>query len=223
MSNQHVDKKITTKRPTSKKRFKIFWKVISNMLHFAFIFGIIIAAIQFANSENSKKSIFGYRVYYVMSSSMEPDLPVGSLILTEVMEPHELQMGDYITYYLPNKVKDYRTHQIIDILPNYKESGSPGFQTQGINLDKPDTDIVPGGLVVGKVVYSLPWAGYFFHWLTSNWIIVLVMIALMYILIWAMRRKKMESSTHETTYINQEDNQIREEEGEGGIKNNSTE
>ena len=43
--------------------------------------------------------LFGYTPYAVLSGSMEPEYPVGSLILVHSVDPGALQPGDDVTFY----------------------------------------------------------------------------------------------------------------------------
>ena len=43
--------------------------------------------------------LFGYHIYSVISGSMEPAIPTGSLVYIKEMEPEEMQTGDVIAFY----------------------------------------------------------------------------------------------------------------------------
>ena len=42
--------------------------------------------------------LFGIKTYYVVSGSMEPQIPVGSMIYVRECEPSKLKEGDIITF-----------------------------------------------------------------------------------------------------------------------------
>lgn len=56
--------------------------------------------------------LFGVQVYSVISGSMEPEYPVGSLIYVKEVKPSEVQVGDVITFVLSNKTP--ATHRVIE-------------------------------------------------------------------------------------------------------------
>ena len=43
--------------------------------------------------------VFGYQIYTVISGSMEPAIPVGSLLYIQKMEPEEVAEGEVVAYY----------------------------------------------------------------------------------------------------------------------------
>lgn len=96
-------------------------------------------------------SIKGVSIHRILTGSMEPELPQGSLIVTYRMDPQKLEIGDDITY-----MKDAETsitHKIVGIVEQYEETGERAFITQGITNSEPDKDPVPAVNVVGKVIF----------------------------------------------------------------------
>ena len=61
-------------------------------------------------------SVFGYRVFRVLTDSMTPTLEVGDVILVRDCEPEEIHNGDIITY--NGEVGSYRgksiTHRVVE-------------------------------------------------------------------------------------------------------------
>jgi signal peptidase len=87
----------------------------------------------------------------VCSGSMEPALPVGSVVVIKPVDPETLKLGDVICFDLsePPSV----THRIINIT---KE----GFITKGDANEDPDMWAVKKENVVGKVEMTIPYVGY---------------------------------------------------------------
>ena len=72
-----------------------------------------------------------YKVLVIRSDSMEPVLPVGSIVIAErVRDVSELRVGDIVTYKNP-AVPFTITHRIVEVT---KE----GFVTKGDNLEEAD-------------------------------------------------------------------------------------
>jgi signal peptidase len=93
----------------------------------------------------------------ILSGSMEPTMPVGSLAVVRPVETDEVQIGDVITY-LPNPEDPTAiTHRVIAIDNN--QDGTRTFTTQGDANDSPD-DPVQDFQVRGEVWYTIPWLGY---------------------------------------------------------------
>lgn len=99
------------------------------------------------------KLCFGFEMKAVMTSSMEPELPVGSLLVISPTDYDNIQIGDDITF-----VRDANltlvTHRVIS-----KDDETQKVTTQGIANNVPDTPTSYEN-VVGKVVWSIPYIGY---------------------------------------------------------------
>jgi signal peptidase I len=92
----------------------------------------------------------GYRPLVVLSGSMEPVMPTGSLILTKSIDPSAIRVGDVITFRLHNMnfASDLATHRVVAVA-----TGSAGreFVTQGDANSGPDMAPVPAADLVGRV------------------------------------------------------------------------
>ena len=63
-------------------------------------------------------TIFGVRPLVVVSGSMEPVLPVGSLVITEAVTPEEIEVGDVVGYWTGNRfigINPIILHRVIAI------------------------------------------------------------------------------------------------------------
>lgn len=58
--------------------------------------------------------LLGYEQYVVVSGSMEPAIPVGSLVMAKPAEPAELQVGDVIVFYTDRHVDTPVTHRVVE-------------------------------------------------------------------------------------------------------------
>lgn len=101
--------------------------------------------------------VFGFRVYGVLSGSMEPAYPTGSLIYVRNVNPDDLRIGDAITFSLsPNVIA---THRIVGIIPDENNPAFRRFQTKGDANRSVDTALVNPSNIIGKVAFSLPYLG----------------------------------------------------------------
>jgi len=94
----------------------------------------------------------------VLTSSMEPGLPPGTLIVIKGVLPEEIVIGDVLTYQITSGRPEVITHRVIAV-----ESDSDGelrFQMQGDNNGAPDNELVRPVQVKGKLWYSVPLVGY---------------------------------------------------------------
>lgn len=97
--------------------------------------------------------LLGYQSLAVLSGSMEPEIPVGSLVFAKETEPSALEVGDVITYKLSGTT--LVTHRVIE-----NDTVSGQLITQGDANDVADSNPVEYQNVVGKVTMHLPWLGY---------------------------------------------------------------
>lgn len=102
--------------------------------------------------------LVGLQVFAVLSSSMEPDYPTGSLVYVKEVDPAELEVGDVITFLLSHETT--ATHRIIEILPDENDPGTLWFRTKGDANEVEDTNPVQDANVVGTPVFVIPHLGY---------------------------------------------------------------
>ena len=105
----------------------------------------------------------GWRVNAVLSGSMEPELKVGSLVVTCPVEPEAIVVGDIITFRPVSVGENMITHRVIGI----GQSSSLYFETKGDANDKPDPFMVPAQNLIGKICFHAPSWGYFTEFLKT--------------------------------------------------------
>jgi len=164
-----VDGALTPDLPkASEKKRKKTGKIIADILFYGVLAALV--AVAFFISQGDKKPVFGYSFMNVITWSMEPEIPQGSLVIVKQVPKESIQIGDDITY-----TKDPETsvtHRVISITEDFENSGERGFETQGIANDTPDFDIVPAVNVVGVVQASVPLLGSGLAWLRNNLIML---------------------------------------------------
>ena len=117
----------------------------------------------------------GFSFFTVISSSMQNELPKGSLLLVQQVEPEELEVGDNITFI--RTWKTIITHKIVNTYENYRSSGVRGFQTRGTNNQSVDAEIVSEDNVIGKVIFSIPILGAVLDFISENIYVALIVFA----------------------------------------------
>ncbi len=95
--------------------------------------------------------LMGYEIYEVVSGSMEPEIPVGSILYVEETPPEEIEAGDVIAFMRNDTVVSHRVEE------NRYVEGK--FITKGDANSEEDTVPVPYDSLVGKSVYHLPVLG----------------------------------------------------------------
>ena len=96
----------------------------------------------------------GYGVYVVTSGSMEPGIPLGSLVVAQAVRPESIQPGEVITYALPDRVVTHRVESIAE------RDGRVVFVTRGDANPVADPWVVEPDGDVGAVDATLPLLGF---------------------------------------------------------------
>ncbi|WP_309621159.1 signal peptidase I [Salinibacterium sp.] len=94
----------------------------------------------------------------VLTSSMEPGLPPGTLIIVRPIDPENIVIGTVVTYQIRSGEPDVITHRVMEI--NTSTDGSRSFIFKGDNNSDPDPDPVLPLQIKGDVWYSIPWVGW---------------------------------------------------------------
>jgi len=89
----------------------------------------------------------------VYTGSMEPAIPVGSVVVIKPANPDTLKVGDIICFKIESESSTTVTHRIINITDE-------GFITKGDANEDPDQWIVKKENVIGKVIAVIPYLGY---------------------------------------------------------------
>lgn len=93
----------------------------------------------------------GYEIYNVVSGSMEPEIPVGSLVYVEEAKAKEIQNGDVIAFLSGDLVVTHR------VVRNRMVEGE--FVTKGDANNAEDILPVPHTNLIGRVKYHFPMVG----------------------------------------------------------------
>ena len=98
--------------------------------------------------------VWGYQIYTVVSGSMEPAIPVGSLLYVGPAQPEDMAENDVIAYYGGKDSTAVITHRVVE---NRVLMGE--FITKGDADPAQDKNPVPYSEFIGKVRLSVPAAG----------------------------------------------------------------
>jgi len=119
--------------------------------------GMVVAAMAFAFLIAGIR-IFGVQVYGVLTGSMEPTYPTGSLIYVSKVDASDLRVNDVITFSIsPNVIA---THRIVEIVPNENNPSIVRYRTKGDANSDVDAALVSANNIIGKVNFAVPKLGY---------------------------------------------------------------
>lgn len=108
----------------------------------------------------------GATPYAVLTGSMAPTMPPGTLVVVKPVAPADIQAGDVITFWPREHDPTVVTHRVISV--GFDSSGRPSFVTRGDANDANDPTPVRAPQVVGERWYSVPYLGYLTDLLTGR-------------------------------------------------------
>lgn len=124
---------------------KKIWSITSTVL----VALIVLCAVFLMGSR-----LLGYRVFNVISGSMEPQYSVGDLIYVKEVDVNSIKVGDPITFVL-NEDLVVATHRVVEI-----DAENQHFYTKGDANEIADGDPVHFNNVIGVPKFSIPLLGY---------------------------------------------------------------
>ena len=114
----------------------------------------------------------------ILTGSMQPTYPPGTLIIVKPIDTADIRIGDPITYQIESGKPDVVTHRVIAIATT---DGETTFTTKGDNNSAADAKPVQPLQVRGTVWYAVPYIGYvntIVNGDNRSWIVPLSAIAL---------------------------------------------
>lgn len=124
---------------------KKVWGIVSWML----VCVVVLAAVFLMGSR-----LLGYRVFNIVSGSMEPVYRVGDLIYVQEVDPNTVQPGDVITFVL-NEDLVVATHRVVRI-----DAEKQRFYTKGDANETEDGGSVHFKNMIGVPKFKIPGLGY---------------------------------------------------------------
>ncbi len=131
----------------------LFWRRVGRVLSTVFAGVAVLLAMLLAGVR-----LVGLHPYAVLSGSMQPTYPTGSLLYVRSVDTATLQKGDAITFLLDENT--VVTHRIVDVLPDPEDATVVRFRTQGDANDAPDGAPVHARNVLGQPAFAIPYMGY---------------------------------------------------------------
>lgn len=99
----------------------------------------------------------GATPYSILTSSMEPDYPPGTLVVMKPVDAKDISAGDVVTYQLKSGESTVVTHRVVAITAT--AGGEPRFHTQGDANNTPDAKLVVPEQIKGNLWYAVPHLG----------------------------------------------------------------
>ena len=177
------------KKPTESKNSRQIFKQISNIAFYAVI-AIVASLLIWSVKSDNGFNIFGYSGFTVLTESMQSEIPKGSLVIVKNTPPDSIKTGDDISFFKDENT--VVTHKVVNIIENYNNTGTRGFQTKGIENADSDAHIVTSDEIIGVVCKVIPNLGYVLSWISANiLIIILIFIAVCTVFIIIKTNRKL--------------------------------
>lgn len=128
-------------------------KKIWNLVSWVLVAAVVVLAVLLAGVR-----VVGLTPYAVLSGSMEPTYPVGSMIYVKAADPADVEVGDPITFYLSEGL--IATHRVVSI-------DEAGFHTKGDANNAEDGTPVARENLIGRPLFCVPKLGYVSSWISQ--------------------------------------------------------
>lgn len=139
-----------------KKSLKKFWNILTTVLvALAVLLAVLLVGAR----------LIGLQVFTVLSGSMEPTYPTGSLIYVKQIPTEEIDAGTVITFMLDEDT--IATHRVVAVVPDAEDPSVVRFRTKGDANEAEDANPVHCNNVIGTPVFHIPQLGYFAAYLQT--------------------------------------------------------
>ncbi len=131
--------------------------------------------------------LLGWQLQSVLSGSMSPTYPVGSLLVVSQIDASQVEAGMALVFEDPREPGRIVTHRVIGQVPDDASS----FQTRGDANAAPDPVPVPARLVRGRVLWSVHGLGAVIDWLRwPNGFLLLVGLPALLLVVTELRARR---------------------------------
>ena len=153
--------------------------------------------IQTLQNPNETPSVFGIKIFCIISGSMEPNISINDLVIIKEVSQNEINSKDIISFTVNGETI---THRIENISTD--ESGDLVYTTKGDANNIEDADTIKFEDIEGKYIGKIPKIGKIILALKSKTTlgIVLLVLILLYIFEQKSNEKKIKRSNERIEY-----------------------
>jgi signal peptidase I len=126
----------------------------------------------------------GATSYAVLTGSMRPVMPPGTLVVVRPVDPGDIDVGSVITFQPRANDPAVVTHRVVGI--GFDATGHPAFRTRGDANEAPDGGMVRMHQVLGERWYFVPYLGYVTDALTGRQRELAIQLAVGALLLYAL-------------------------------------
>ncbi|UFU01714.1 signal peptidase I [Ruania suaedae] len=111
--------------------------------------------------------VAGGTPYAVLTGSMQPSYPPGTLVVVKPVAIEEIAVGDVITYQLASGEAAVVTHRVVSVGSSLGGSGERVLRTQGDTNNVADAEPVREVQIRGRLWYAVPHLGHVTTWVSG--------------------------------------------------------
>ena len=147
-----MEEDIKSKNIVVKKVIKIVLKILYQIL--VIICLIVAAVIILQKVTASNKSIAGYRIFRVITGSMEPEYDIGQVVISKEVDPNSIKVGDDIVYL--GTYGEYSgkiiMHSVVGI--DKEANGNLNFHARGLHSSSVEDPQIKDSQIYGVVKFK---------------------------------------------------------------------
>ena len=163
-------------KSNAKKIIKIVLIILYQLLVIMAL--ILTAIIVLQKVSDNNQSIGGYRIFRVVTGSMEPEYEVGEVVISKEVDPKDIQVGDDIVYL--GKTGDYAgriiMHNVIGI--DTDENGNLIFHAKGLHSSSVEDPNIREEQIYGVVIYTSDFLTMVYNLATNLYSVFFIIIVL---------------------------------------------
>ena len=119
---------------------------------------------------NETPSVFGIKMYVIISGSMKPELDIGDIVIVKEVNQEDLKKGDIISYRQGHTVVTHRIDGIVS------ENNEDVYRTKGDSNNTEDSKLVTYENIEGKVIYQISSLGNIVLALRNKTLIIVIVL-----------------------------------------------
>lgn len=164
-----------------KRIFRIIKGIINTLIVLVVLAFVLLVCLQ--RFSNNKISFLNYRIFTVVTGSMEPKYKIGDVLIAKEKDPSEIKVGDAISYLAQKgEIKNnVVTHEVVNITKN--ENGEYLFHSKGL-VNLVEDPVVHEDQLYGVVVYKTKLLSYVRKIISTDiGMLLLIIIPILYIIV----------------------------------------
>lgn len=130
------------------------------------VWGVLLVAVAALLAAVLVPRVAGATPYTVLTGSMRPHYPPGTLVVIRPTDPDRIEVGDVVTYQLESGRPTVVTHRVVAVA--VRTDGERVFTTRGDANDVADQEPVRAVQIRGTLWYHVPYLGWVNNWLTGD-------------------------------------------------------